>query len=141
MGVTLHIVDLWQYYVCCIRSGAISYTIFMPIDLSRMCQYGLHAVLWSLSVHFTPLPIAVPRRTTGLLFLSRLLCGMSMVTMYSMVLNRQVLKSKPVFFYRTTLLTHFSSFFYAHFLSLFFLSLGLGQGHLQYRPGCTTLCG
>ena len=29
LSVTLHIVDLWQYYVCCTRSGVIRCTIFI----------------------------------------------------------------------------------------------------------------
>ena len=35
MSVTLHIVDLWQYYVFCIRSGVIPYTLFMALYLCR----------------------------------------------------------------------------------------------------------
>ena len=42
---TLHIVDLWQYYVCCTRSGVTGCTIFMVLFL---CRCGLHAALWSL---------------------------------------------------------------------------------------------
>ena len=47
LSVTLLIVDLWQYCVCCIRSGVIRYTLFMMLYLWRMCQCGLHALLWS----------------------------------------------------------------------------------------------
>ena len=45
--LTLHIVDLWQYCVCCIRSGVIRCTLFMMLYLCRMWQFGLHTVLWS----------------------------------------------------------------------------------------------
>ena len=44
---TLLIVDQWQYYICCTRSAVTRYTLFMVLDLSRMCQWCLHAVLWS----------------------------------------------------------------------------------------------
>ena len=43
--VALHIVDLWRYYVCCIKSGVTRYTLFMVLYLSRMCRCVLHAVL------------------------------------------------------------------------------------------------
>ena len=35
LSVTLHIVDLWQYQVCCTRSGAIRCTLFMVLYLGR----------------------------------------------------------------------------------------------------------
>ena len=38
LSVTLHIVDLWQYYVCCTRSGVIRCTLFMVLLLGRMYQ-------------------------------------------------------------------------------------------------------
>ena len=47
MSVTLHIVDLWRYYVCCTRSGVTRCTLYMMLYLSRMCRCVLHAVLWS----------------------------------------------------------------------------------------------
>ena len=46
-SVTLLIVDLWQYYVCCTNSGAIRCTLFMVLFLCRKCRFGLHAALWS----------------------------------------------------------------------------------------------
>ena len=45
LSVTLHIIELWQYYVCCTRSGVTRCTLFMALFLCRMCQCGLHAVL------------------------------------------------------------------------------------------------
>ena len=45
--VALLIVDLWPYCVCCIRSGETQCTLFMVLYLSHMCQFWLHAVLWS----------------------------------------------------------------------------------------------
>ena len=47
MSVTLHTVDMWQYCVCCMRSGVTRYTLLMVFYLDRMCQCGLHAVPWS----------------------------------------------------------------------------------------------
>ena len=34
----LHIVNMWQYYVCCIRSCVIRYTLSMVLNLCRMFQ-------------------------------------------------------------------------------------------------------
>ena len=45
--VTLHIVDLWQHCVCCIKSGITRCTLIMVRYLCRMCQCRLHAVVWS----------------------------------------------------------------------------------------------
>ena len=42
LSVTLHIVDPWQYYVCCTRSGVTRCTLFMVLFLCRMCRFGLH---------------------------------------------------------------------------------------------------
>ena len=47
LNLTLLIVDLWQYYVGCIRSSVIRCTLFMVLYLCRMCRCGLHKVLWS----------------------------------------------------------------------------------------------
>ena len=45
LSVTLHIVDLWQYYVHCTRSGVTRCTLFMVLFLCRMYRCGLHAAL------------------------------------------------------------------------------------------------
>ena len=47
MIVTFLIVDPWQSCVCFIRSGVSRCTLLMVLYLDRMCQRGLHAVLWS----------------------------------------------------------------------------------------------
>ena len=42
--------DLWQYCVCCIRSGVTQCTFFLVLStcaLEVMCQCGLRAVIWS----------------------------------------------------------------------------------------------
>ena len=37
-NMTLHIVDMWPYYVCCTRSGVTRCTIFMVVFTCRMCR-------------------------------------------------------------------------------------------------------
>ena len=84
-SVTLHIVDLWQYYVCCTIC-----TFFMVFYLSRMCQYVLQAVLWShIGTHIRILA-AEPRSIAGLLTPFQYLCGTILVTPYSMVCDWRV---------------------------------------------------
>ena len=45
LSVTLHIVALWQYYVCRTRSGVTRCTLFLVLFLCRMCRCGLRAAL------------------------------------------------------------------------------------------------
>ena len=85
-SVTLHIVVLWLYYACCIRPGVTRCTIFMVHYLCRMCQSGLHAVLWSHIGIFMLIFAAEPHSTAGLLFLSVSPYN-DFMTMYSMVLG------------------------------------------------------
>ena len=73
LSVTMHIVDLWQYYVCCIRSGASRCTPLTAIYLCCTCKYGLHSLLWSLIDILMPFFAAGPRSTAGLSFLSQYL--------------------------------------------------------------------
>ena len=40
------IIDLWQYYVCCTRSGITRCTLFLVLFLCHMCWCGLHSALW-----------------------------------------------------------------------------------------------
>ena len=49
LSVTFLIADLFQFCVYCRRSGVIRWTHLMMLYLHRMCQCGLHAVLWSLT--------------------------------------------------------------------------------------------
>ena len=51
MSVTLQIVDLWQYYVCCTRSGVTRCTLFMVLFLCRMCRCGFTRRCDRTSVH------------------------------------------------------------------------------------------
>ena len=45
LRATLHIVDLWQYYVYYTRSSVTRCTLCMVLFLFRMCRCGLHAAL------------------------------------------------------------------------------------------------
>ena len=54
MSVTLLIVDPWQSFVCFIRSGVTKCTLLIVLFLDRMCQCGLHAVLWSHRYTYAP---------------------------------------------------------------------------------------
>ena len=67
-SVTLLIVDMWQYHVCCIRSCTNRCTIFMALYLDRMCQCGLHAVLLPHIGILMRLLAAGPRSTARPLF-------------------------------------------------------------------------
>ena len=80
--VTLHIVDLWQYYVCCTRSDLIRCTHFVVLYQRSMCRAGFTwcfgrkiAILMSL---FT----AEPHSTAGLLFPSQCLSRMILMTVF-----------------------------------------------------------
>ena len=64
----LHIVDLWQYYVCCRRSGVTRCTLFIVLFLSHMCRRGLHAALRSHIDKLMRLLAAEPRSIQGILF-------------------------------------------------------------------------
>ena len=68
--MTLHIVDLWQYYVCCKRSNVIRCTLFVVLYMCYMCQCGLHMVLWSHIGTLMGLLTAEPRSTVGFVPLS-----------------------------------------------------------------------
>ena len=85
-------------YVCCIRSGVTQTTFFMLLYLCRMCQCGLHAVLWSHIGILMRLLAAEHRSTAGLLFFSQCLCGTILLTLYSMVWDWRVLRAGPILF-------------------------------------------
>ena len=116
-NVTFLIVDPWQSCVCFIRSGVIRCTLSMMLSLDRMCQRGLHAMLW---LHIGTLMhslAAEPCSTAGLLFPSRCPSGTILLTPYSMVWDWQVSRAGPMLFYWPRLLYPYYS------LLLFFLSL------------------
>ena len=83
--MTLLIVDPWQYCICCTRSGATRCILLMVLFLDRMCQCGLHSVLWSHIGSLMRFLAAEHRSTAGLLFLSRCQSGTILQTPYSMV--------------------------------------------------------
>ena len=70
LSATFHIVDPWQSCVRFRRSGVTRCTLLMVLYLDRMCQCGLHAVLWSHIGTLMHRLAAEPRSTAGLLFLS-----------------------------------------------------------------------
>ena len=64
--------------------GVTLYILFMVLSLCRMCQCGLHAVLWShIGILLRILP-AEPYSTEGPLFPSQCLCGTILLTLYTM---------------------------------------------------------
>ena len=90
----LYIVTLWQYYVCCRRSGITRCTLFVVLFL---CRCGLHAALHigSLMRHLATEPRSIAR----LLFPCQYLCGTILVTPCSMVWDWQVSREGPMPFY------------------------------------------
>ena len=123
LSVTLLILDLWQYCVCCIRSGVTRCTLFMVLYLCRMCQCGLHAMLWSYIGILMLLLAAEHRSTIGPLFTSRCLCGTILQTLYSMVWEWRVSRAGPMHIYCATTLLY-PSLSSTIFPFLFFLSVG-----------------
>ena len=135
LSATLHIVDLWLYYVCCTRSGVTRCTLFMVLFLCRMCRCGLHAALWSHIATPMRLLAAEPRSIAGHLFTGQYLCGTILVTLYSMVWNWRVSRAGPMpFYWPSCSLTFFVS---CCFPFLFFHSMGwcCGVGVFGLR-GC-----
>ena len=97
MSVTLHIVDLCQYYVCCTRSCVTRCTLFMVLFLCRGC--GLHAELLSHIGSLMRLLTAEPRSTAGLSFSFQYISGTILVTPYSMVWDRRASRAGPMSLY------------------------------------------
>ena len=95
LTVVFNIVDLWQYCVCCTRSGVTRSTHFVAFYLCLMCQSGLHAVLWSHIEILLRLPAAEPHSTAGLLLPSQYLSGMIWLTPYLMVWDWRVSRTGP----------------------------------------------
>ena len=62
LSLSMHIVDLWQYYVCWRRWGVTWCILFIVLFLSRVCRCVLNAVLWA---HIGTLNYAPPRCRTG----------------------------------------------------------------------------
>ena len=116
MSVTLHIVALWQYWVCCTRSGVTRCILFVVLFLCRMCWCGLHAALCSHFGSLMRLLAAEPRSIAGVLFPCQYLFGTIVVTPSSMVWDWLVSRAGPMPFYWPSCSLTF-------FLLLFSLSL------------------
>ena len=116
-----HIVNLWQYYVCCTRSGVIRCTLFMVLYQCCMCRLGLHVVLWSHIGILMSLLAAASRSTEGLLFSCQCLCGTILVTQSSMVWDWLVSRASPM---PSIGLAARSLFVFCRFPFLFFHSMG-----------------
>ena len=81
LSVTFLIVNPWQSCVCFIRSGPLKdQHLLMVLYLDRMCQCGLHAVLWSHTGTLIHRLAAEPCSTAGLLFPSRCPSGTILLT-------------------------------------------------------------
>ena len=96
LTVVFPIVDLWQFCVCCTRSGVTRCTHFVALYLCLMCQSGLHAVLCSHIGILMRLLAAEPRSTAGLLLPSQYLSGTIWLTPYSMVWDWRVSRAGPM---------------------------------------------
>ena len=103
-GVTLLIVDQWQSCVCFIRSGVTLSTLLMVLYQDRICQCGLHPILWSHIGILMHRLAAEHRCTAGLLFLSRCPSGTILLTPYSMAWDWRVLRAGPMLFILAKLL-------------------------------------
>ena len=71
LSATLHIVELWQYYVPCIRSGVTRCTLSMMLYLCRMCQCVARGASVSHRFIYSRLLAAELRSTRGFLFPSQ----------------------------------------------------------------------
>ena len=120
MNVSFLIVEPWQSCVCFIRSGVARCTILMVLSLDRMCQRGLHAVLWSHIGTLMHRRAAEPCSTAGLLFPSRCSSATVLLTPYSMVWDWRVSRAGPMLLYWPKLLYPYYVFYS---LSLSLLSI------------------
>ena len=98
------IVDPWHSCVCFIRSGVTRCTLLMVLYLDRMCQCGLHAMLWSHIGTLIHRLAAEPCSTPGLLFPSRCPSLTILLTAYSMVWEWRVSRAGPMLLYWPKLL-------------------------------------
>ena len=121
-SVTFLIVDPWQSCVCFIRSIVTRCTLLMLLYLDRMCQRGLHAVLWSHIGTLMHRLVAEPCSTAGLLFPSRCPSGTILLTPYSMVWIGGFQQQGQCFFIGLSCSIPTIVFYFFPFL--FFLSIG-----------------
>ena len=95
--MTLHIVALWQYYVCCTKLGVTQCTLFVVLFLCHMCRCGLHAA--SHIGLLISLLAAEPRSIFGLLFPCQYHCRTILVAPFSMVWDWRVSRAGSMLFY------------------------------------------
>ena len=131
--MTLLIVDQWQPCVCCTRSGVIRCTLLMVLYLDRICQCGLHAVLWS---HIGTPPRCRTSQYRRPLFPSQCPSGAILLTPYLMVWNSRVSRAGPMLFWPVpTIVFYYFSF---SLISVFRLVMWGGVYHslsaLHCRP-------
>ena len=119
------IVDPWQSCICFIKSGVTRCTLLMVLYLDRMCQHGLHAVLWSHIGTLMHRLAAGPCSTAGLLYPSRCPSGTILLTPYSMVWDWRVSRAGPMLFYCTQLLYLYYSLLLFFPFSSFCLQVGI----------------
>ena len=113
------------------------FTLLMVLYLDRMCQSGLHAVLWS---HIGTLMLrldAEPRRTAGLLLPSQCPSGTILLTTYSLVWDWPVSRARPMLSYWPKLLYPYYTVFYYFSLSL--LSVNCFLGGFKLFQNCIEL--
>ena len=115
LSVTLLIVDLWKYCVCCIRSGVIRCTHlingalpgpYVPVQVTHSALVA-HGYTYAM-------PRCGTLQTAGLLFPSQCHSGTIFLTPYSMVWDWRVSRTGPMLFYWPELLYPYYS------LQLFF---------------------
>ena len=97
LSVTLLIVDLLQFCVCCIRSGVTRCTRLMMRYLDRVCQCGLHAVPWSLIGIVMRHLAGEPRGIAGRLFPSQ--CPSGTILLTRVVWDWRLSRAGPMRFY------------------------------------------
>ena len=133
------IVDPWQSCVCFIRSGVTRCTLLMVLYLDRMCQCGLHALLWSHIGTLMHRLSAEPCSTAGLLFPFRCPSGTILLTAYSMVWDWRVSRAGPMLLYWPKLLYPYYGVL-PIFPFLFFPSIGWYCGAGVFALiGCTLI--
>ena len=126
-------IDLLQYYVCCITSGVMHHLYgalpvpYVPVNVIRC------AVIAHRNLRCAEPPAAELRSTAGLLFTCQYLSGTILVTPYSMVWDWRVSRVGPIPFYWPTCSLPFRLLLFS--LS-FFYSMGWytwGWGHCTDR--------
>ena len=90
----------------------------MLLYLDRVCQRGLHTVLWSHIGTLMQRLAAEPCSTAGLLFPSRCPSGSILLTPYSMVWDWRVSRAGPMLLYWPKLLYPYTIVLYSFSLSL-----------------------